>query len=491
VDDENTLWIGTIDNGLFRYRDGAITRYTTREGLHDDCLYFIVEDDHHDLWFGGTRGIWKTSREDLNRFAEGEAASIHSTVYGKADGLRSPICTGTLQPVAGRSPDGRLWFATSKGVAVIDPLRIPRNPHPPPVVIEQVVLDGFPMAPDDGMEIPASQSRVEFHYTGLSYIVPNEVRFRYRLAGFDSGWVEAGHNRVAHYTQLPPGHYRFHVSAANNDGVWNESGATLALVILPHFWQTGWFIGLMVLGLLGVSYTAYQRHVGRLRRDHGLQAAFSHRLIRSQESERQRIAAGLHDGLGQNLLVIKNLAVLAQSSHSDATRVSKALDDISTIASQSIHETRQIAHNLRPFQLDELGLTKALVGMARQIQDSTGISIATNVDELELVFSPEIEINLFRIAQECLNNVVRHSGASEARLTVSRSAGLVRLMVEDNGRGFEPASTRDGPSGYGLRDIQERLRMMSGTLRILSHPPQGTRIEIEVPAPGGADSREH
>jgi ligand-binding sensor domain-containing protein/signal transduction histidine kinase len=485
TDEDNTLWIGTIDRGLFRLSDGAITRYSTKEGLHDDCLYFILEDDRQQLWFGGTRGIWQTSRIELNRFAEGHVPRITSTVYGMADGLQSPICTGTLQPVAAKTSDGRLWFATTKGVAVIDPARIPRNPHPPPVIIEGLVLDGIAMPPRDGMTIGVGRSRLEIHYTGLSYIVPNQVRFRYRLEGFDTGWIDAGHNRVAHYTRLPPGQYRFHVIAANNDQVWNKAGATLTMMVPPLFWQTAWFAGLILLGLVGLAAVIYQSRIGRLRREHALQAAFSRRLIRSQESERQRIAAGLHNGLGQNLLVIKNLAVLGQSAMSDTGRIAKALDEISGIASQSIQETRQIAHNLRPFQLDELGLTKALIGITGKIAHSTGISVASNIDELEGALPPELEISLFRIAQECLNNVVKHSNATEVRLVISRTPNTVRFRIEDNGRGFDPALIRQGaasPPGYGLRDMQERIHMMNGQVRIHSQPGDGTRIEIDIPA---------
>jgi ligand-binding sensor domain-containing protein len=252
-DGEGTLWIGTA-SGLTRFRDGRFAAITAKAGLHDDRIFQTLEDGQGRLWMSGNRGIFMASRKELDAVAAGSLARLSSTAYGVADGMRSAECNGENQPAAWKGRDGRLWFPTIKGVVVVDPERLAGNALAPPVVLEEVVLDGAPLpAHGAALDFPPGSRKFDLRYTALSFPAPERVRFRYRLEGFDGDWVDAGTERSAHYTSLAPGDYTFRVKASNADGVWNESGATLRLRLQPYFYQTRAFqalcgVGLIVLG---------------------------------------------------------------------------------------------------------------------------------------------------------------------------------------------------------------------------------------------------
>jgi signal transduction histidine kinase len=246
---------------------------------------------------------------------------------------------------------------------VIDPKRITSNPKPPPVYIEKVFVDGevneiYPKSLS-AATIPPGKQRLEFHYTGLDLSAPTAVRFRYRLEGYDHAWVHAGTRREAIYTRVPPGHYRFEVKAANNDGVWNESGAVLAVMVMPPWWQTWWLRGVAIVALSGLVFGLYELRVYQHKKARTMQESFARRLIESQEQERKRVAAELHDSLGQSLQIIKGRAQLALSRGDRPDEKDKQFAEISEAATQAIREVRAISHALRPAELDQLGLTKA------------------------------------------------------------------------------------------------------------------------------------
>jgi ligand-binding sensor domain-containing protein/tRNA A-37 threonylcarbamoyl transferase component Bud32 len=268
-DAEGTLWVGTSGGGLHRYRNGVFTAYTTKHGLHDDRIFRILEDAQGDLWMSSNRGVFRVRKQELDDFAQGKRAQISSTVFGAADGMRSAECNGEAQPAGWKARDGRLWFPTIKGVVVIDPARIPRNLLPPPVVLEETRVDGqFSTggSASSALEVPPGSDTLDFQYTALSLVYPQHVRFKYRLEGFDRDWVDAGTARAAHYTNLPPGRYTFRVKACNNDGVWNEEGASLALNLQPFFYQTRTFqvlCGLALVLLGGLAQELRGRAVKR------------------------------------------------------------------------------------------------------------------------------------------------------------------------------------------------------------------------------------
>jgi ligand-binding sensor domain-containing protein/signal transduction histidine kinase len=481
-DSDGAIWVGTYDSGLNRLKNGKITRYSEKDGLYNDGVFQILEDQEGYFWISCNRGIYRVSRKELNDFADGKIQAVTSVSFDKRDGMPSSECNGGYQPAGIKTRDGRLLFPTQGGLAVVDPSAIRLNTQPPPVVIEDIIVDRQPLMPRDKLEISPGQDNLEIRYTGLSFIKPDSIRFKYKLEGLDKEWIEAGSRRAAYYSYLPPGEYSFTVIAANSGGVWNTAGATVRVVVHPPFWRTWWFITLAALGVVCAVIFIYHYRVIRLKKAHAAQEAFSRQLIESQETERKRIAAELHDSIGQSLAIIKNRAALSLSQRDDHGRAIEQLDEISMAATFAIDEVREIAYNLRPFQLDRLGLTKALEAMLKRA-GSDGLDFRFQIDQIDNIFSEESEINLYRIVQESIGNIVKHSEATEAAVVVRRAEREIEITVQDNGKGFNSDvghQSEPGQGGFGLVGIAERVRMLRGRLSIHSAPGRGTLINIKL-----------
>jgi signal transduction histidine kinase len=366
---------------------------------------------------------------------------------------------------------------------VVDPKAIPFHGTPPPVMIEDCLLDRRPIPCRSGVRLGPRQTNLEINYTALSFVNSEQIRFRYKLEGLDSDWVEAATRRTAYFSHLPSGAYVFRVIAGNSDGVWNTTGATLPVTMLPPFYRTWWFLCMAFTVSLAAGTTAWKYRVSQLNRAHAAQQEFSRQLINSQERERKRIAGELHDSLGQQLLIIKNWAVLALGSLDGQKTVQEPLGEISSTASHAIDEMRGIAYNLRPYQLEKLGFTAAIRGLAARVAASSHIQFATEIADVDGLFSEEVEISIYRIVQEALNNVVKHSQATEGRILMTNNLGTVDLKIEDNGRGFIPPDGRapqQSQKGFGLMGITERVRMLGGRVVIQSAPGRGSRIHISL-----------
>ena len=304
--------IGTAHGGLSRWRRGRITTCTTRQGLVNDVICQIFDDHQGHLWLGSHGGVFRVRKDELDRFADGGSRMVECLSFNNADGLPSMECTGGFQPSGCQSRDGRLWFPTVKGLTVLDPATVRINPVPPPVVIEEALVDEVeepldrsatesfrPQAGSGGQSAGASarlrvgpgKQRFEFRFTGLSLTSPQKVRFKYKLDGLESKWTDAVARRVAHYGYLPPGEYRFRVAACNNDGIWNDAGDVLALTILPYFWQTKWF-RVSAAGLLVALTALVAQQVSTRRLQLKLRRVEQERAL---ERERTRIARDIHD----------------------------------------------------------------------------------------------------------------------------------------------------------------------------------------------------
>lgn len=500
-DATGTLWLGTLDGGLNRFRDGRFTGYTTAQGFNDNSVFQILEDAGGNFWMSCFRGLYSISKQQLKDFADGKLRSVRGASYGSADGMLNSNCNGGRQPSGVKTSDGKLWFTTLGGVAVVTPQAAPSNPLPPPVRIEEAKIDNAVTAfnaGNDEIRLLPGQSNLEIRYTGLSFIKPDQVQFRYRLVGQDDDWMEAGARRAANYSYLQPGDYSFRVLAANSDGVWNEAGASLRVVVLPPFYLTWWFRGLIVLAVAGLLALIFRLRVARLRKEHATkeafsrrllesQEAFSRRLIESQEAERKRIAAELHDSLGQSLVIIKNRALHSLTDPGDHDRAHEQIEEITEAAGHAILEAREIAYNLRPFHIDRLGLTAALAAMIKRAS-SDKLRITAELDSIDGLLTPEQEINLYRIVQEGVNNIIKHSDASAAGVTIKRRDGLIELTIADNGRGFENAdhgsriAESGNGSGFGLLGLTERARILGCTPVIISAAGKGTTIQLKLAA---------
>jgi signal transduction histidine kinase/ligand-binding sensor domain-containing protein len=479
---DGTLWIGTYGGGLNRFKGGRFTHITTKNGLFDNIVSRILKDEQDNFWMSGNRGIYRVSRQELDAFADGRLPSITSISYGVEDGMKVNETNGGGQPAGWKAPDGKLWFPTIRGVVALDPSNL--NSLPPPVHIEQVLIGQRPVDSRRPIEVRPGQGDLEIHYTGLSFIAPEKVRFKYKLEGYDDDWVDARERRVAYYTNISPGNYTFRVMAANNDGVWNTEASTIPIVVIPPYWRTWWFVSICVLAVAAVALFLYRRRIGKLERARAAQETFSKQLIESQETERKRIAAELHDSLGQELLIIKNRAALGLKLLGDADRAREQIEQIAGTASQAITEVRQIAYNLRPYHLDEIGLSQSLEELIERATNAYPIRFASDIDNIDDLLPKEAAINLYRIVQESLNNIVKHSGASEAKLLVRRNSREIEVVVEDNGRGFSDTTGTSRKPGFGLTGLAERARILGGTLSINSLPDRGTTVRLNLRAQG-------
>lgn len=500
-DKDGALWIGTYDGGLSRFKNGKFFNFTTDNGLYNNGVFATIEDDFGNFWMSCNRGIYRVNKQQLNDFADGKINAYESFAYGKEDGMRNTECNGGRQPSALKDNDGRIWFPTLEGVAVVDPRLVKNNPVPPPVVIETVAVDRTTVPEPQKLAavrdlqktitVQPSQTSVDISYTGLSFVKSDQIRFRYKLDGLDPKWIDAGTRRTVNYSYLPPGTYTFTVIAANSDGVWNNQGQSIRIVVLAPFYRTWWFRVLLVLALLGIGFALYRYRVAQLRKVHRAreafsqemidsQEAFSRQLIESQEGERKRIAAELHDSLGQNLLVIKNRALLGLAV-AEKERSKEQFGEIQESVTQALSEVRSIAYNLRPLHLERLGLTSTIEEAIEQVQSASGIRFDCDIAPLDDLFRGDAEINFYRIVQECLNNIVKHSGGSVASVTIHRTDNAVSLTVKDNGRGFDLEQLqREHRMGLGLNGIAERVKILGGTYSVDSRPLKGTTIKIEV-----------
>lgn len=493
-DSDGAIWIGSYDGGLSRYKDGKFTRYGTKDGLHSSGVFCILEDSRGWFWMNSNQGIYRVRKQELNDFADGKTKFLTSIAYGKQDGLLNIEGNGGRQPAGIKARDGKLWFPMAQGVAVVDPETVIPNPLPPPVLIEEVSIERnlvdnetFQSAigsVNSTITLNPGQNNLEIRYTGLSFINSEQVKFRYRLEGLEENWTEAGTRRTAYFSYLPPGEYVFKVLAANRDGVWNEQGATVKIIVTPAYYQTWWFWILSAAAVALIIRFVYGYRLAQLEKINAAKTAFARQLIEQQEEERKRVAGELHDGLGQSLLVIKNRASLGKMLLDDRDESEKQLDQISTASVQAIEEVRQIAYNLRPYHLDRLGLTQSIEAMIEKIEETTAIEFNLHIANLDGVFSNEQEVVIYRIVQESISNIVKHSKATIASVEIQADNSEIAINIRDNGQGFAPTESKaPNKGGFGLIGLKERVIMLRGNFQIETNKGKGTSVFVKIPLP--------
>jgi signal transduction histidine kinase len=304
------------------------------------------------------------------------------------------------------------------------------------------------------------------------------------MENLETEWHDdTGADRIARYAQLPYGNFVFRVIAANRDGVWNEEGARIAVSVVPPFWRTRWFMALMLSGVLTAGFGVHRLRLANLERKRALQQAFARQLIDSQETDRRRIAAELHDGVSQTLVVIKNWARTVEQALPEDHLSRRKLGEIGGAATHALGEVREVVQDLVPYHLERMGLSEAIRDAAARVADASGIQITCDLADVRGELNSDIALKIFRVVQEGLNNIVKHSGARAASIVLAVDGGQARLTMRDDGRGFDPkavAPTTAG-DGFGLVGMQERARMMGGDMTIVSAPGHGTTINIVVP----------
>lgn len=485
------VWIGTSGAGLVRWRQGRFTTFTKSGGLPSDYICHISADAEGRLWVGSYGGIFRVDPEMLDRVARGQLESAHCLVLDQSDGLTSLDLSAGTQPNGCQTPDGRLWFATSGGLAVVDPSRIRVNRVPPPVLVESVRVDARTIydhpsglsAPGNQqrfrLEIPPGAAQIEIAYTALSLEAAQRVRFRYQMSGLDSRWHDASTQRVMDFFHLPPGNYEFRVTACNDYGYWNEEGATLRLRVLPFFWQTWWFASLCWLG--GFALVCAGIVLALRRRYHRRMEVL--RQARLIETERARIAQDLHDDLGSGLTEITTSCALAQDESLPTAEGRAYLTEISARAQEMVGALDEIVWAVNPKNDNVKSLASYLCHFAGQFLRNRSLrcrfDVTANLPTLPL--NTHQRYGLLLAVKEALNNAIKHSGGSELRLAVRLDGRTLLIEIRDNGRGF--AGVEELPGADGLENMRNRLRQLGGTAQISSTPGEGTRVEFRLPLP--------
>ncbi len=326
-DGRGGLWIGT-ERGLDVLRDGSIAPLSTAQGLVDNRIYATLLDDEGCIWMSSSRGIGRVPLQSLYDVLEGRATRVVMERFDTTDGMASMHCNGASQPAAWRARDGSMWFPTIRGVAVVDPRYLQDGATPPPVVIETMLVDGEPVAPT-GFEIDPGWKNLEIHYAGLAFSAPEDVRFRYRLDGFDARWVEAGGRRVAYYTALPPGSYTFRVTAAVENGAWNDTGDSVAFTVRAGFWQTPWARALVVLVAVAALVGAFRLRLGAVTR--------RNELLEEMVAARTAELDQKHASLAEK---VRQLESSEREAHEARRRASEANRAKSIFLSNMSHELR-------------------------------------------------------------------------------------------------------------------------------------------------------
>jgi signal transduction histidine kinase/streptogramin lyase len=480
-DTDGHLWIGTYDGGLYRLVEDHLTRFTRNEGLHDNGVFQILEDDEGYFWMGSNRGLSRVSRTELNELAAGRRRTVTPVVFGVRDGLRSIEFNGGRQPSGLKTADGRLWFPTMAGVAVVDPSMIRALPPPRPI-IEEIRVAGEVREPGQQLTVPPGAGAFEIVYTAPTFVKPEQVRFRYRLAGLSEAWVDAGDRRSVSFDRVPPGTYTFVLSASNHTGEWSAGGPALSIVVLPPFWGTWWFRLLAVAMLASALFAVHVGRVRRLKREQAQRSVYLQELIDAQEQERARISNEMHDSLGYDVSMVKQRVREGLARPVLDVEVRSDFQDVLRLADRIEEEMKTIAYALRPYHLDKVGLTRSIQELVLEMGDASGVELSMELTPIDDLFSSESEIHIYRMIQESLNNVVKHSGAHRATVTISRAAEAVEIRVEDDGEGLSKhrESAADG-QGLGLIGIRERARLVGGDVRIESRQRRGTSIIVRLP----------
>ncbi|TNE72863.1 hypothetical protein EP331_06240 [bacterium] len=480
LEDDGYIWVTTYGDGIFRInKDGTYVQVTIEDGLFDNIVSHIVEDDFGFFWMGTNRGIFRVNETQLHYFCDGKIDKINSYSYGIPDGMISAETNGGFTPNIIKDNNGKIYFPTIAGVAVVNTNNKIVSENPPKVFIEKLRSGTTDLPLNKPISLSYDNAYIEIQYTALNYTEPNKIQFRYQLKGLSDKWFDVGTRRSALYTKIPPGNYVFNVTASNNDGVWNTQYASFNLSVIPPFWDTTWFYTLIsTLFIFVVTYTFYRR-VTKLVHENELQRNFTERLFESQEQERRRIAAELHDGLGQQIMIIKNRAEIAQMEESNSDEINKQLDEILQSAVSSISDVRNISHGLRPVHLEKFGLTEALNYLCDQLQQSSSIEWSYHVMDIDNLIPKNKEIHFYRVIQEGTTNIQKHSDATEASVMISKTENEIKATIWDDGKGFNKMNFKT--DGLGFLGMQERLDALGGILSIESKPNEGTVLKITIP----------
>ena len=466
TDPQGVTWIGTNGSGLGILRNGVLTRIFYSDGLPDREVYGFLTDAKDRIWMAGSKGFFWSKRTDLLNFVRGKGAKIRTASYLPQEGLRAIQATSGVQPVASNAGDGRLWFTTTRGLLAFELNAGVQHP-PPPVAIEDVLVNGAEAVADGPLALGPGQVNLALSYTALTFLRPQATQFRYMLEGFDRDWVQAGTRREAFYTNLPPGNFRFRVAACSDDFPCSEASSPLSLQIAPSFYGRAWFVPLLVLGLFGISWFVYRMRMRQVRSQFGLVLA-----------ERSRIARELHDTLIQGFSGI-TMQLQALTARLNGPEQRATLEEIIREAGTCLQETRRSVAGLRAGVGASAGLGEAIASVARQVTDHPEVRLKLDLDDAHSELPAEVKYNLVCIAQEAITNCLKHAEARNIAVRLSQQNGKLRLSIEDDGKGLILQPRAEGH--YGMVGMRERASQIGAHFSVDSTPGKGTAVTVLLP----------
>jgi ligand-binding sensor domain-containing protein/signal transduction histidine kinase len=486
ADKEGVLWIGTMENGLCRFHKGQWTRYTVRDGLRSDSIGWMAEDDQGGFWIASNMGIMRLEKRQLNDFARGDTAHVTCRTYDKSDGLPTRECTMDSQPGGCLTASGRLWTPTVKGLVSVQVSQLKPNTNPPPVRIKSIYIDGqdqltnpLHSAPPELVIVPAGKELLEIHFSSLNLAAPGKAQFKYRLEPFDNKWKEAGNLLVASYPRLGSGRYRFEVKACNEDGVWNETGASVEFDFKPPYWRTWWFLTAGSVSLLGaivgvVYYLSTQklhRQVDKLKQQETL------------EKERSRIASDIHDQLGASLTHVAMLGELVESDKDLPEEVEAHARQITQTARDTTRILDEIVWAVNPSNDTLDSLMNYICKHAQEFLSVAGISCRLDVPSTlpQRILPPEYRHNIYLTFKESITNVVRHADASNVLVRLTLDSRSLLLEIQDDGRGLAGMDERRARTRNGLSNMRKRMEAIGGSFSLIPGPGKGTIVRLTAP----------
>jgi ligand-binding sensor domain-containing protein/two-component sensor histidine kinase len=467
-DAEGKLWIGTHGAGLFLLKDGTLTQFTTRAGLPSNKIHSIIEDAQGSLWMSGPGGIVAVSRRELESLSGQAAGQLAVRVYSATEGLSTNQMNGGVQPAGAMLASGELWFPSAKGAVRIRP-NCPDRRIAPPALIEQVLADDRAAPFSKHLALDPGQGKLEIRYTAIRLRSPDRIKFKFRMEGFDQDWTDAGQRRVAYYTNLPAGKYRFRVVAYEMDDPRGATEQALTIEWRPHFYKTAWFPAICGLAALALIWIWYRLHVRNLRQ-----------RFAAVLEERNRLAREMHDTLIQGCAGVSALLEAASSAREVSPNISdELLDRARNEVRATVDEARLAVWNLR--QNSGEGLAKAIAQLTRRLSLETGIQIRFESCGAPLDLDAESERSLLMIVREALQNALRHAAPEHVSVALNSDRYGLRVEIADDGRGFDP-SILNSPNWrhYGLIGMRERAERLGGQLFLTSSPGKGTQVRLSV-----------
>ena len=488
LDRDGAVWAATQNGGVSRIKEGRITTLTTSNGLPCDKIHWTTEEDDRSLWLYTACGLLRIPQSQVDAWISDPARRVEPTLWDATDGALPWGSPSSFGPTFAKAADGKLWLVTREDIEVVAPRHLALNKLPPPVHIEQIVADqelswqNLPGAGASSLHLPAKTRDVEIDYTGLCLTAPDKMQFRVKLEGQDKDWRVPVNPRHTHYTNLPPGPYRFRVIASNNSGVWNEQGDSLEFSIAPAYYQTNWFRAVCAVLVLALVWAIYQIRVRQLRHDFAL-------TLGARVQERTSLARELHDTLLQSFQgLMLRFEIVSQLLPDRPIEAKEKLEGAMKQAADAITEGRDAVQGLRASTLQTNDLARSINTLGEELANdwtnhgSPAFRVTVEGDPRGL--HPILRDEIYRIAAEALRNAFNHAAARQVEVEIRYDNQQFRLRMRDDGKGIDPAvlSGQGREGHFGLAGMRERAIAIGGKLVIWTEAGTGTEVELRIPA---------